>query len=321
MTQYIDPTLLGIIPPMDLGRSTDIVPASLPPERISEFPLKLRTHNNNRTPVNSIGLFGARRGTGEGRLIRPHEGVDLLATSGTPVFAVQDGTIVNVKVDPDDRTGWIVIEHTQGFRYITFYSEIRNPRLIIFQRDGAGNIEREANGKPIRRSVFEGEAMEGQSVVQGDRIAETKDFSNDEDHLHFEIRYPFEQTGNSKSQTLAVDPTWALYAWEKKRYLNNDTRSNLTSPTLIQEFSEIVRGRLLRFLCIRVQGFDRNIYFPLGHMEDEDRSMVETLRWAFFHHQPLDLVWRDSLFFNQIEFPIDSNEKVPVLVEAKVRTF
>lgn len=53
MTQYIDPTLLGIVPPMDLGRgSTDLMPASPPSGGISSFPLKLRT---------PAGHFGRRR--------------------------------------------------------------------------------------------------------------------------------------------------------------------------------------------------------------------------------------------------------------------
>jgi hypothetical protein len=316
MTQYIDPTLLQITPPMDLGRSMDLIPSSLPDEIISPFPLKLRTHNNSRPTVGSVGLFGARRKNGEGRLVRTHDGVDLLAPIGTPVFAVQDGTVASVSTDSDNKT--ITIEHKQGFRYISFYSELQNPRLRIFERDDDDNVVREANGKPVTRRVFEGEAMVGQTVEQGDRIAEVRDFSSHDDHLHFEIRYPFAQTGRSKSVTLQVDPTWALYAWEKKMYRNNDETRHVERTERIQEISEVISGRMLRFLRIRVQEVDRNIYFPLGHMEDEDRSLVDTLRSAFFFGRPVELVWRESLFFNQIEFNYDQNDKIAILAEVKV---
>lgn len=316
MAEYIDPTLLGIAAPMDLQRSTDLIPDPLPDERISEFPMKLRMQDHQ--PVQSIGLFGVRRNNGEGRLIRTHDGVDLLAPSGTPVFAVQDGIIRSVTVGSSG-SSTILIEHTRGFRYVTFYSEIRNPQLIIYRRDDDDNIARDRDtGRPIRLSVFTGTAMVGQSVVQGDRIAETKEFSNDEDQLHFEIRYPFEQAGHNKASTTAVDPTWALYAWEKNRYLNNNTQAQVESGTRIDEFDEIVRGRMLRFLRIHTMDARRAYYFPLGHMDDADRSLVETLRLAFFHGKRVDLRWRDSLFFNQLEYRLGNEGKVPIIVEVKV---
>src|SRR5688572_20198096 len=104
MTQYVDPTLLGIVPPMDLGLGAE--------EGISPFPLKLRTHDNSRPTVGSVGLFGARRGTGiapPAGLIRLHEGVDLLAPIGTPVFVVQAGIVLNVGATS------VLVEHSKGF--------------------------------------------------------------------------------------------------------------------------------------------------------------------------------------------------------------
>ena len=315
MAEYIDPTLLGIAAPMDLQRSTAIVPDRPPDERISEFPMKLRMKDHN--PVQSVGLFGVRRNNGEGRLIRTHDGVDLLAPSGTSVFAVQEGIIRSVSVAADG-SSTILIEHTRGFRYVTFYSEIRNPQLVIYRRDGDDNIVRDAGGRPIQLNVFNGAAMVGQFVEQGDRIAETKDFHDDEDQLHFEIRYPFEQAGHNKASTTAVDPTWALYAWEKNRYLNNNTQAQVESGARIDEFDEILRGRMLRFLRVHTTNALRNYYFPLGHMDDADRSLVETLRMAFFQGKRVDLRWRESLFFNQIEYRLGNERKVPIIVEVKV---
>jgi murein DD-endopeptidase MepM/ murein hydrolase activator NlpD len=229
MTQYIDPTLLGIVPPMDLGRSSDLLPSSLPEEGISPFPLKLRVHNNSRPTVGSVGLFGARRGAGEGRSIRLHDGVDLLAPIGTPVFSVQSGTITFAD---DDQ---VRIEHVEGFRYVTVYSEVRNTKLTIFRRDRDDNIVRDASGTPIVDNVLNGSDMIGQVVAQGERIAEVKDFDSRDDHLHFEVRYPFEQTGNDRGHTLCVDPTWALYAWEKKMYHNDRATRNELRADRIEE--------------------------------------------------------------------------------------
>ena len=310
MTQYIDPTLLGIVPPMDLGRSADLAPLLLPDEGISLFPLKLRTHNNSRPPRDSAGLFGGSRGGTD--LIRLHDAADLLAPIGTPVFAVQAGRVVFAD---DDQ---VRIEHTQGFRFVTVYSELQNPQLTIFRRNSDDSIARSNDGAPIVDQAFTVADMIGQEVIQGQRIAEVGDFTSRDDHLHFELRYPFEQAGNDRGHTLAVDPTWALYAWEKKRYLNDRAPRNEVRADRIEELNEIVRGRLLRFLCIRVTGLNRNIYFPLGHMEDEDRVLLETLRWAFFHSRRVELVWRESLFFNQIEFLFNQNDKVPILAEVRV---
>lgn len=298
---------------MDLGRSADPLPSALPEEGISPFPLKLRTHDNSRPTVESVGLFGARRGAGEGRFIRSHEGVDLLAPIGTPVFAAQSGRILDASASS------VLIEHTLGMSYLTFYSHVQNIRLTVFRRDGNGNVVRAAaTGEPIVENVFTGANTIGQTVVQGERLAEVGDFSARDDHLHFEIRYPFDRCNHSRADSLPVDPTWALYVWEKKRYLNKDTSRYFVPVGRIARLDEITLGRLLRFLRVRAENFNRSIYLPLGHMDEEDRSLVETLRWSFFHKCQVELVWRESLFFNQIEYLYNQDEKIPILVELRV---
>lgn len=299
---------------MDLGRGTqEPIPDPLPPEGLSPFPLKLRTHNNSRPPIDSVGLFGARRSDLDWDLLRLHDGVDLLAPIGTPVFAVQAGRIAQVT------DGHVRIEHTEGFRFISAYSEIRNPRLTVYRKDANGNFVLDNNSRPVVDRVLSGRDMINQVVRQGERIAEVKDFGSRDDHLHLELRYPFANSGDNRSVSMAVDPTWALYAWEKKLYRNDAGTRRVVPATRIQELNEVVLGRLLRFLTIRVQSVNRPLYFPLGHMDDEDRSLVETLRLAFFHSRSVELVWRDSLFFNQIEFMFDSDNTIPILVEAHVR--
>jgi murein DD-endopeptidase MepM/ murein hydrolase activator NlpD len=275
MTQYLDPTLLGIVPPMDLGLGAQ--------EGISPFPLKLRTHDNSQPTVGSVGLFGARRNVAAPGLIRTHEGVDLLAGTGTPVFSVQHGKVLSVG------TTSVSIGHTRGFRYLTFYQHLQN--IVV---------------------------STNQNVVQGERIAEVGTFTALDTHLHFEIRYPFDRATSDYVNSLPIDPTWALFEWEKKRYRNNNDTRNVVRADSISELNEIVRGRLLRFLRVQVQQFNRNIYYPLGSLNDEERSLVETLRSAFFQRRRVELVWRECLFFNQIEFVFNEDDKIPILAEVRV---
>ncbi len=275
MTHYINPLILGIVPPMDLGLGAA--------EGISPFPLKLRVHDNSRPTVGSVGLFGARRDATAPSLIRLHDGVDLLAPIGTPVFAAQEGIVLSVSPTS------ILIEHTKGFRYLTFYQHLQNIAVST-----------------------------NQQIMQGTRIAEVGTFTASDTHLHFEIRYPFARTVSDYTNSMPIDPTWALYEWEKKRYRNDDETRHVLVAEPISELSEIVRGRLLRFLRIRVPQFTRNIYYPLGHLEDEGQSLVETIRAAFFSNRRVEIAWRESLFFNQIEYLFDQNDKVPVLAEVRV---
>jgi len=87
---------------------------------------------------------------------------------------------------------------------------------------------------------------------------------------------------------------------------------------MITQLDEITLGRLLRFLRVRAERFNRSIYLPLGHMDEEDRSLVRTLRWTFFYKCQAELVWRESLFFNQIEYLYNQDEKIPILTALRV---
>lgn len=275
---YINPKKLGIVPPMDLSIGD--------PQFISPFPMKLRTHDNSSPTVGSIGLFGARRNVANG-LIRFHEGVDLLGPIGTKIFAVQDGKITAI----NSRNNALRIEHLKGFRYSTFYSHLQNIKVRV-----------------------------GETVKQGEEIAELGAFAASDKHLHFEISYPYERPSTNNKNTLRVDPTWALYEWEKKRFTNDNSSRTVKKvlPDEFLEFSEVVRGRLLRFIKIKVKGVNQNIYLPFDETDPQVMFMAETLRMAFINKMVLELTWRDSLFFNQIEYNFNQNNKIAVLVETKL---
>lgn len=278
MKHFLNPKNLGIIPPMDLSLGD--------PQFISPFPMKLRIYNNSLPRVGSVGLFGARRNV-KNNFIRLHEGVDLIAPKGTKIFAVQDGAITAINA----KNTALRMEHTKGFRYSTYYSHLQNIKVI-----------------------------KGQTVKQGEQIAEVGDFTASDKHLHFEICYPFDRNTTNNSSTLRVDPTWALYEWEKKRYTNDVTSRNTITVDAnnFKEFSEIVRGRLLRFIKIKIQNVNHDIYLPFNENDHHDKFMAETLRTLFINKGKAEITWRESLFFNQLEHNHNKNDKVAILVEVKL---
>ena len=121
-----------------------------------EYPLQ----GGNFRLSHSLGRFGRRKGT-------PHNGVDLYASSGTPVLAVLDGVVE--EANEKDKKGWgnqILIKHeTEDGTYYTRYAHLK------------------------RMDVSEGER-----VSRGERIGYSGGAANDPGkgnsdgpHLHFEL--------------------------------------------------------------------------------------------------------------------------------------
>ena len=219
---YINPLGLPIVPPMDLNRTMPNI------DRISPFPMELRTRAG-------VGLFGTRRGADNDNdpttpdLIRMHEGVDLLAPRGTPVFAASAGAVIG------GSNSSVLLLHDDGFKYLTYYQHLQNKVVST-----------------------------GAVVSAGQRIAEVGDFGS-EDHLHFEIRYPFDFANPTRENSLPVDPTMALFNWEEKTYPNDQTvrQGHIFDNVLISSFEEVRRARLLRFLLVNVEGDARDLFIPL----------------------------------------------------------
>jgi len=268
MNLPVSPLRLPLVPPMDRNRAMPGI------DRISPLPLELRTRQG-------VGLFGTRRGEPLG-LIRMHEGVDLLAPIGEPVFAAATGTVVSAG-------GSVLILHDHGFRYLTFYQHLQN--VVV------------AAGDP---------------VAAGQRIAEVGDFADSrEDHLHFEIRYLFDGGGNSRAQSLPIDPTMALYEWEERSYQNDDAvrRGHVLDHLPIVSIEEVRRARLLRFLVVNVQGDPRDLFVPLHEPSVYTESIVTSLKQAFVAGKDVRIVWRDSLFFKNIQA---THAFASVIAEVKV---
>jgi murein DD-endopeptidase MepM/ murein hydrolase activator NlpD len=247
-------------------------------DKISPYPMQLRTRA-------SVGLFEARRETGvvDGRqgLIRAHHGIDLLAPKGTKVYAAADGKVIH-------SGGAIHILHDYGFRFITVYNHILN-KLV----------------------------KTGDSVVSGQELCEVDDNVNwkNETHLHFELRYPFENANPSYNTSLPIDATYAMYQWEVKSFQNDEEVRHEIDKVNIVSFEEIIRGRMLRFIRIKVEGKDRNLYLPIQTGLHEDHSLAETIRQAFFAGKKVCVMWRESLFFSKIQTTYD---KVSIISEVKI---
>ena len=215
-----------------------------------------------------VGLFGTRRGVDNG-LIRMHEGVDLLApictrSSLQREVALSGGSNTSVR-----------ISHDHGFRYLTFYQHLQSKAV-----------------------------QNGDAVAAGQKIAEVGDFPDSrEDHLHFEIRYPFASANTTYANSLPVDPTMVLFNWEEKSYQNDAEarEGHIFDDVLITNLEVVRRSRLLRFLLANVAGQSRDLFIPLHDPSPFIQDIVDCVKQAFFCRYKVRIVWRDSLFFKGIQ--------------------
>lgn len=271
MNQTImNPYHLPLTPPMDLNREMDDI------DFISPFPMQLRTRAG-------VGLFGTRRTSRHGdatRLLRTHQGIDLLAPVGTPVFAAADGEVIRT-------TGTsVLVLHDYGFKFLTFYQHLQNISV------GLGD------------------------VLSGQQIGEVEDWAtSSEDHLHFEIRLPFENASPTYNTSLPIDPTWAMYNWETITFQNDKEVRNVWDKVQIDSLEEIVRSRLLHFIKLRISGMKRDVYLPVQTGLPENESLINTLKTAFFKGSKVRITWRESLFFAGIEPDFD---RAAIVAEVKV---
>jgi hypothetical protein len=227
-----------------------------------------------------VGLFGAVRDVTNG-LIRPHNAIDLLAPKGTKVFASVDGQAIIV----DNNS--ILIQHDFGVNFLTYYEHVQN--ILIANRE---------------------------IVTCGQHIAEVAESVPNECHLHFEVRYPFDNINPSRTNSLPINPTFALYYWEIRTFQNDDPKSRKVIDNVnIVSIEEIVIGKQLRFLMCKVEGNNRELFLPVQTGLHEDDVLAETIRMSFFSGKKNRIVWRESLFFSKIQKTYD---KASIIADIKV---
>ena len=245
-------------------------------DRISPFPLELRSRA-------SLGLFGTRRSADNDEdpatpdIVRMHEGVDLLAPVGTPVAAAASGKVIGGSASS------LLLLHEHGFRYLTFYQHMRNKRPL-------------ANGD---------------SVAAGQYIAEVGDFSGGENHLHFEIRYPYDASSPTRTNSLPVDPTMVLYSWEERSF-QNDSAARHVETGRIANVEYVVRNRMLRFCLVQLAGVARDLWIPTQYDTSHNRCLMRSIESAFARRSEVRIVWRESQFFKNIQ---TTHPRVAIIAE------
>jgi hypothetical protein len=158
----------------------------------------------------------------------------------------------------------------------------------------------------------------GATVAAGQKIAEVGNFpDSNEDHLHFEIRYPFATAATTRDTSLPIDPTMALFQWEEKSYQNDEEvrKEHIFDKVLISSIDVVRRARLLRFLLVNVDGESRDLFVPLHELSPFTSELVACLKQAFFSRYKVRIVWRDSLFFRGIQ---STHPLTSIIAEVKV---
>jgi murein DD-endopeptidase MepM/ murein hydrolase activator NlpD len=124
--------------------------------------------------MTSFARSGAYGGAG-------HNGIDIGAPTGTPVYATSSGTVVSVGFNNNSYGKWIVIRHTDG--YFSLYGHLSQQRV-----------------------------SNGQTVNRGDRIGDigATGFATGP-HLHFTIYLPNSLRIGSSPQGAPVNPSSCGY--------------------------------------------------------------------------------------------------------------
>ena len=160
---------------------------------VADEPDEIRILFPHRGPTEFTDTFGAGRSGG-----RSHQGNDLMTEKMTPVVAVADGVVVEVRIEQHPLAGYsVVLDHGDGLT--SHYLHLNNDTPGT--DDGAATFE----------MTFAAGLHVGQRVTAGDQIAWSGDSGNAEwtgPHTHFELRI----------NDSAINPyPYLAAAWERYR--------------------------------------------------------------------------------------------------------
>ncbi|MHC0429119.1 M23 family metallopeptidase [Streptomyces sp. O3] len=204
-----------------------------------------------RTDSSRTGTVGGTSVTYSPR--RAHEGVDLVANQGDPVFAVTDGTIAVSGSSPTDSRGpaWVVLDHQpDSLGYVSMYYHL-------------------SVGLPA-----------GTDVREGQLIGFIGAHSSGP-HLHFELRHIVNDVGAPAGDTLSVpiNPGPSLEPWSF-----SDASAVETAEVHIREL-RLLQHKNLQVPYLRVRlDHDENYYFlPMEHPTPDQLQAAELLRVSGGH--------------------------------------
>lgn len=195
---------------------------------------------------------------------RAHEGVDLEADIGDPVFAVTDATVAVSGNDPSDGRGpaWIILDHhPSGLGHISVYYHL---------------------------SVG---IAAGSSVSEGQLIGFVGKHSSGS-HLHFELRHVTDATGSLSSdrRSVPLNPGPSL-----EGYSFNDDSATETAASQIDELRVLQHADLeVPYMRIRLQHSRDNFFLPLEHPSVDQLQVAAVLRDAFQSGHDVRLRWVTS---------------------------
>lgn len=200
---------------------------------------------------------------------RLHEGVDLEAKVGDPVFAVTDGVVVvsTVNAGSDKGPAWVVLDHhPTGRGHISCYFHL-------------------SVGLARGTMVSEGELI---------GLVGTHPTGS---HLHFELRHVVDPTGNLDSDrtSVAVDPSPFL-----ERFSFDDAAATETGAAKIEEYWVMQHSDLHRpYLRLRLFDDATNYFISLERPSADDEQMISVLKEAFVRRLSVRLrtvlsAWHDG---------------------------
>ena len=198
-----------------------------------------------------------------------HQAVDLASAAGNCVYAAYSGRVVKVEIQPGGDTANVSIDHhPRGLGFVTNYNHITE--VQVAEGDFVG---------------------EGEPIAQVSAVPETPT-------LHFELwsvidrKGPDRGDGFGDSDMLPIDPTRALYAWERRLVADEP----LAGPQIAIAVG-ITRLHSIHFFTAR---FEAEITLHVAMYEpmpEDERVMVELLREARRRGDALELSFRHSSFW------------------------
>jgi hypothetical protein len=197
-----------------------------------------------------------------------HQAVDLASAAGNCVYAAYSGRIVKVEVQPGGDTANVSIDHhPRGLGFVTNYNHIAEVQVDV-----------------------------GDFVREGEPFAEVSAVP-DNPTLHFELwavldREDAEEGPPGDSDMVPIDPTRALYAWER-RLAADEPLAGPQIPIAVG----VTRLSTVHFFFAR---FDAEItlHVPMYEpMTEDERLMVGLLREARRRGDALELSFRHSSFW------------------------
>ncbi len=247
-----------------------------------ELPLQARLENGrfdslrrkelpNAPPCNSTQVISAAdpsNPTGRDVHFRNalHQAVDLASEAGNCVYAAYSGRVVKVEVQPGGDTANVSIDHhPEGLGFLTNYNHIAEVQVA------EGDF------------VFEGEPFAQVSAVP------------EEPTLHFELWAVIDRREPGPpgdSDMLPIDPTRALYAWER-RLTPDEPLAGPQIPIAVG----VTRLNTIHFFFARFEA-EITLHVPMYEpMTDDERLIVGLLREARRRGDALELSFRHSSFW------------------------